>query len=51
MPDVGLGWEPHKVMENVCLALLAVLVARLAIEWLRRRVKPHRPATGRSSGG
>jgi len=51
MHDVGLGWEPYKAMENVCVALLAVLAARLAIEWLRHRVKPHRPAVDRSQGG
>lgn len=32
------GCEQHMLMDNVCLAALATLLAILATEWLRRRV-------------
>ncbi len=31
----SVGWEPHKAMENVCVAVLTAVSVALAIEWLR----------------
>jgi hypothetical protein len=33
--DDTLGWRPHLLMENVCLALLAMAAAGAGVEWIR----------------
>ena len=42
---------PAIAVSAPAVVVQAVLAARIGVEWLRHRVKPHRPATGRPPGG
>ncbi|MEJ7638027.1 MAG: hypothetical protein WKF75_08615 [Singulisphaera sp.] len=32
-----LGWEQHRAMENLCIALAAVMIVGMTVEWIRKR--------------
>jgi hypothetical protein len=42
-----MGWKQHLLMEDVCIAVLAVLATIMAVEWIRGRVR----GEGREPGG